>query len=378
MRTIQDLRRDEKDTQSLRSRSGVIFFFLLILIISGVFKILQLTVLDRVNYEAESDKNRIINIPIYPARGLITLEDGTLIAENIVTKDLYIKTKLYEASIDQVEHLHDKVLDENRKLDQLQVPIQDEEKIWLARNLSEQELAKYEVQKNSMPNIQLEAKLRRYLPHKNLFSHVIGHLGLINMDERLSLSRAEYPDDSFIGKVGLEKSYENTLRGKTGVSLMEVDVYGNKIREINRVSPDKPFNLKLTLDLRLQKIAQEELANRRGAVVALGPKTGFIKALVSSPDYNPNILNGSESGYPVSESSMEDSPFFNRAISGLYPPASTIKPFIGLLGLEEELITESTIVEDKGFFQLKEEGRKYRGWKEDGHGRVDLKKAIVE
>ena len=240
MRTIQDLRRDEKDTQSLRSRSGVIFFFLLILIISGVFKILQLTVLDRVNYEAESDKNRIINIPIYPARGLITLEDGTLIAENIVTKDLYIKTKLYETSIDQVEHLHDKVLDENRKLDQLQVPIQDEEKIWLARNLSEQELAKYEVQKNSMPNIQLEAKLRRYLPHKNLFSHVIGHLGLINMDERLSLSRAEYPDDSFIGKVGLEKVYEKQLKGSIGSSVLEVDVYGNKIREINRIIPIRP------------------------------------------------------------------------------------------------------------------------------------------
>jgi penicillin-binding protein 2 len=159
---------------------------------------------------------------------------------------------------------------------------------------------------------------------------------------------------------------------------MEVDVYGNKIREINRVSSDKPYNLTLTLDLRLQKIAQEELANRRGAVVALDPTTGFIKALVSSPDYNPNILNGSESGSPVSQSTLDDSPFFNRAISGLYPPASTIKPFIGLLGLEEELITESTIVEDKGFFQLKEEGRKYRGWKEDGHGRVDLKKAIVE
>ena len=101
------------------------------------------------------------------------MEDGTLIAENIVTKDLYIKTKLYEASIDQVEYLQDKVLDENRKLDQLQVPIQDEGKIWLARNLSEQELAKYEVQKNSMSNIQLEAKLRRYLPHKNLFPSTI-------------------------------------------------------------------------------------------------------------------------------------------------------------------------------------------------------------
>ena len=148
MRTIQDLRRDEKDTQSFGSRSGVIFFstdpdYL------RVFKILQLTVLDRVNYEAESDNNRIIKIPIYPARGLIKLEDGTLVAENIVTKDLYIKTKFYESSMDQVEKLRNKVLDENRKIDQLQVPIQDEEKIWLARNLSEQELAKYEVQKNS-------------------------------------------------------------------------------------------------------------------------------------------------------------------------------------------------------------------------------------
>ena len=378
MRTIQDLRENEKDAQSLRSRSGVIFFFLLILIISGAFKILQLTILDRVNYEAESDKNRIIYIPIYPARGLISLEDGTLIAENIVTKDLYIKTKLYESSIDQIEKLRDIVLDENRKSDQFQVKSQAEEKIWLVRNLSEQEIAKYEVHKSSMPDIELEAKLRRYLPHKNLFSHVIGHLGLINMDERLSLSRAEYPDDSFIGKVGIEKSYERSLRGKPGVSLMEVDVYGNKVREINRVSPHKPINLTLTLDLRLQQIAQEELASRRGAVVALDPTTGLIKALVSSPDYNPNILNGSESGLSVLQSSLEESPFFNRAISGLYPPASTIKPFIGLLGLEEEIITSSTIVEDKGFFQLKEDGRKYRGWKEDGHGRVDLQKAIVE
>ena len=112
--------------------------------------------------------------------------------------------------------------------------------------------------------------------------------------------------------------------------------------------------------------------------MALDPMTGFVKALVSSPDYNPNILNGSENSLSVSQSSIEEAPFFNRAISGLYPPASIIKPFIGLLGLEEEIINETTIVEDKGFFQLKEEGRRYRGWKEDGHGEVNLNKAIVE
>ena len=378
MKTIQDLRKDEKDAQSLRSRSGVLFSFLLILIIAGIFKIIQLTVLDRVDYVAVSDKNRIINIPIYPARGLIKLEDGTIIAENIVTKGLYIERKLFDTSRDQIEKSYTQILDESRAFDDQKLQIKNEEKIWLVRSLSQKELAKYEVHKNSIPSIKIEAKLRRYLPHRNLFSHVVGHLGLVNNDEMLSLSRAEYSGDSYIGKVGLEKSYEELLKGMTGTSLLEVDVYGNKVREIQRTAPDKPSNITLTLDFKLQKIAQEELANRRGAVVALDPMTGFIKVLVSSPDYNPNILNGSENGLSVLQTSMEEAPFFNRAISGLYPPASTIKPFIGLLGLEEELITESTIVEDKGFFQLREEGRKYRGWKEDGHGRVDLKKAIVE
>ena len=378
MKTIQDLRKDEKDAQSLRSRSGVIFSFLLILIIAGIFKIIQLTVLDRVDYVAVSDKNRIINIPIYPARGLIKLEDGTIIAENIVTKGLYIERKLFDTSRDQIEKLYTQILDESRAFDDQKLQIKNEEKIWLVRSLSQKELAKYEVHKNSMPSIKLEAKLRRYLPHRNLFSHVVGHLGLVNNDEMLSLSRAEYSGDSYIGKVGLEKSYEELLKGMTGTSLLEVDVYGNKVREIQRTPPDKPSNITLTLDFKLQKIAQEELANRRGAVVALDPMTGFIKVLVSSPDYNPNILNGSENGLSVLQTSMEEAPFFNRAISGLYPPASTIKPFIGLLGLEEKIINETTIVEDKGFFQLSEEGRKYRGWKEDGHGKVNLNKAIVE
>ena len=378
MKTIQDLRKDEKDAQSLRSRSGVIFSFLLILIIAGIFKIIQLTVLDRVDYVAVSDKNRIINIPIYPARGLIKLEDGTIIAENIVTKGLYIERKLFDTSRDQIEKLYTQILDKSRAFDDQKLQIKNEEKIWLVRSLSQKELAKYEVHKNSMPSIKLEAKLRRYLPHRNLFSHVVGHLGLVNNDEMLSISRAEYSGDSYIGKVGLEKSYEELLKGMTGTSLLEVDVYGNKVREIQRTAPDKPSNITLTLDFKLQKIAQEELANRRGAVVALDPMTGFIKVLVSSPDYNPNILNGSENGLSVLQTSMEEAPFFNRAISGLYPPASTIKPFIGLLGLEEKIINETTIVEDKGFFQLSEEGRKYRGWKEEGHGKVNLNKAIVE
>ena len=378
MRTIQDLRKDEEDIRSLKGRSGIILSFLFILIILGNFKILQLIVVDGDDYEAESDKNRIIDVPIYPSRGLIRLQDGTIVAENIVTQGIFIKKQLLESSQDEIQVLYEKVLDKGRKLPGIKEIGKEIKIIWLAVDLSEREISKYQVHKNSIPNLQLDVNLRRYLPHKHLFSHVIGHLGKINSQERLALTRQEYPADSFIGKVGLEKVYEKQLKGSIGSSILEVDVYGNKIREINRIIPIRPSDLTLTLDFELQKIAKDELAGRRGAIVALDPKTGFIKALVSSPDYNPNILNGSEKDSLVIDSYIEEAPFFNRAISGSYPPASTIKPFIGLLGLEEEIINSSTIIEDIGFFQLKENGRKYRGWKEDGHGKVNLKKAIVE
>ena len=352
--------------------------FLFILIILGIFKILQLTVIDGDDYDAESDKNRIIDVPIYPARGLIRLQDGTIVAENIVSQGIFIKKQLVESSQDEIKDLYEKVLDKSRKSLEIKETEKDQTKIWLAIGLSEKELAKYQVHKSSIPNIELDVNLRRYLPHKHLFSHVVGHLGKINSQERLAQTRREYPADSYIGKVGLEKVYEKQLKGSIGSSVLEVDVYGNKIREINRIIPIRPSDLTLTLDFELQKIAKDELAGRKGAVVALDPKTGFVKALVSSPDYNPNILNGSENGSLFLDSYIAEAPFFNRAISGSYPPASTIKPFIGLLGLEEEIINSSTIIEDIGFFQLKEDGRKYRGWKEDGHGKVNLNKAIVE
>ena len=378
MRTIQDLRKDEEKLRALKVRSNIIFYLFLVLFIVGLFKIFQLTILDRVDYEAESDKNRIITIPIYPSRGLIKLSDGTIVAENIVTHGIYIKDKLLDSAKDQIELLFKDVLNEDRNLNELKMGSNLGSNIWLAESLTEKELARYEFFKNELASIELETKLVRYLPHQNLFSHAVGHLGKVNPQERLLLSKEEYPNGSFIGKVGIEKRYESFLKGSIGSSVIEVDVYGNKVREISRTNPDRPSDLVLTLDLELQKIARKELAGRRGAVVALEPNTGYVKALVSSPDYNPNLLNGSENGKLVTKSSKEEAPFFNRAISGSYPPASTIKPFIALLGLEEGIIDTSTIIEDKGFFQLKEDGRRYRGWKEEGHGKVNLKKAIVE
>ena len=211
-----------------------------------------------------------------------------------------------------------------------------------------------------------------------LFSHVIGHLGPITVEEQEDSGNFRYPLSYWIGKTGVEEFYEEFLRGGVGHKTIEVDVHGREFRELERTIPEKAKNLYLSLDKNLQYLAREELAGRKGAIVAMDPNNGLIKALISSPDFNPNIFNKTETGNVINILNDEQSPLFNRAISGIYPPASTIKPFIGLLGLKEGVIRWDSTIEDPGFFQIEGKGRKYRGWKEEGHGTVDLKKSIIE
>ncbi len=379
MRTDQDLISNVNDLRRLKKRSSFLFFFVILLIAVGLFKIIELTVLDRQEYVTESEKNRIINVPIYPARGLIKLIDGEIIAENIVTHDLLIKKTLFDKSANEINDLQ-RTLSESdleAKTNFLQTTNGSNELI-LISGLSVEQLAKYQINKKNWPSVELRTRLRRFLPHKNTFSHVIGHLGEVTKeDERQNLG-LQYQSGSYLGKVGLEKRYESEMRGKRGISVVEVDVFGKQIREIERTQPERPLNLYLSLNLKLQMLAREELSGRKGAIIAIDPNTGFIKALVSSPDYNPNILNKTENGVPYLKENQIDAPLFNRVISGSYPPASTIKPFLGLLGLEQKAIDVNTIINDDGVFQINGEGRRYRGWKEEGHGEVDLHKAIVE
>ena len=379
MRTDQDLISNVNDLRRLKKRSSFLFFFVILLIAVGLFKITELTVLDRQEYVTEAEKNRIINVPIYPARGLIKLIDGEIIAENIVTHDLLIKKTLFDKSANEINDLQ-RTLSESdleAKTNFLQTTNGSNELI-LISGLSVEQLAKYQINKKNWPSVELRTRLRRFLPHKNTFSHVIGHLGEVTKeDERQNLG-LQYESGSYLGKVGLEKRYEPEMRGKRGISVVEVDVFGKQIREIERTQPERPLNLYLSLNLKLQILAREELSGRKGAIIAIDPNTGFIKALVSSPDYNPNILNKTENGVPYLKENQIDAPLFNRVISGSYPPASTIKPFLGLLGLEQKAIDVNTIINDDGVFQINGEGRRYRGWKEEGHGEVDLHKAIVE
>lgn len=379
---ISDLQSQEASLRGLKARSRIILFFLIIISLAGVIQIVKLTVIDQENYVTESEKNRIIRVPVYPARGLIGLaKDNKLIVENIVAQQLTINSKsttdIASTIVDiqktigipeEVVRTFYKVLSSNPR----------NRNITLMDDLTEEQVAKYLVNKERWPSSNLEAYLKRYVIDNSLFSHVVGYTGAISSQEREDDEEYRYSINSRLGKSGIEKTFENELRGKVGYRTVEVDVHGKEVRELDKVLPSKAKNIFLSLDQELQELARKGLRGRRGAVVAIDPNNGLVKVLVSSPDFNPNIFNETAKGDLRSLSFDTNAPFFNRAISGNYPPASTLKPFLGLLGLESEIISWSTEIKDEGFFQIQDEGRKYRGWKEEGHGIVDLNKAIIE
>lgn len=379
---ISDLQSQEASLRGLKARSRIILFFLIIISLAGVIQIVKLTVIDQENYVTESEKNRIIRVPVYPARGLIGLaKDNKLLVENIVAQQLTINSKsttdIASTIVDiqktigipeEVVRTFYKVLSSNPR----------NRNITLMDDLTEEQVAKYLVNKERWPSSNLEAYLKRYVIDNSLFSHVVGYTGAISSQEREDDEEYRYSINSRLGKSGIEKTFENELRGKVGYRTVEVDVHGKEVRELDKVLPSKAKNIFLSLDQELQELARKGLRGRRGAVVAIDPNNGLVKVLVSSPDFNPNIFNETAKGNLRFLSSDTNAPFFNRAISGNYPPASTLKPFLGLLGLESEIISWNTEIKDEGFFQIQDEGRKYRGWKEEGHGIVDLNKAIIE
>ena len=373
-------------TESLRSikrRSNLILFCLLIFSLAGFYQILNLTIVKQENYTTESNKNSIIILPIYPARGLIvSAEDNSLLVENIVSQKLVVSIKNKDGFEDTINSVRKLVgLNQSQKnnfLRELAVSPPSQQFITLAKDLTDTQVAKFLLNKDKWPRIKLDSGLKRYVIDSSLFSHALGYLGPVSKEEQQDSENFKYLNDSKTGKTGLEKYYENELRGTLGYKTLEIDVFGREVRELERVLPTKAKDIYLSLDRDLQIIARNGLKGRKGAVVALDPNTGFIKVLISSPDYDPNLFNKSATGDVDLILSNKDAPFFNRAISGNYPPASTLKPFLGLLGLESGVVTWNTEIEDNGFFQIEGQGRRYRGWKEEGHGIVNLNKAIIE
>jgi penicillin-binding protein 2 len=325
--------------------------------------------------------------PIPPKRGLIYDRNGVLLAENIPSYSLTVVKEQVE-DFDQVMAILKGLVtlseDDISSFDKRLARRRPYEAVPLKFKLTEAEIAIISVNRHRLPGVDVEAQLVRHYPHGEMFAHALGYVGRINERELQRIDPVNYSGTYEIGKIGLEKYYEDALHGLVGSQNVETNARGRVLRVLERSNPTPGSDLILNLDAQLQKVAYDELtsAGDRGAVVAIDPKTGGVLVLVSTPSFDSNLFVTGISSKDYAElRDSPDLPLFNRALQGQYPPASTLKPMLGMAGLHYGVVTGDTKMYDPGWYRLPNEERRYRdwNWKRGGHGAsVDLELAIVE
>jgi penicillin-binding protein 2 len=356
---------------------GIVAFFLLLLVARYAY--LQLAHFNE--FSTASDQNRIRLQPLAPARGYIYDRNGILLADNYPVFSATMSRADVQDIDGTVQRLTPILSLTQEDIDRFSSRIKTSkktERVSLKLNLTETDIAKFSEVKFQFPGVNIETQMTRYYPHGELFAHVIGYVGRINDKELKSIDKDLYAGTNLIGKIGVEKSYEDLLHGLPGNESVEADAHGNVLRNLGRKEPVRGNDLYLSIDYGLQVIATEQLAGRRGAIVAMNPKTGEILALVSSPSFNPNLfVTGiSSTDYSALRDNI-DQPLYNRAVQGAYPPGSTIKPMFGLGGLHYNIVDWNTSISDPGYFSLPGDSHRFRDWRKTGHGAVNLHKAQV-
>jgi penicillin-binding protein 2 len=382
---------DLKDPQleariyAVRTVVAILLVLSCLAVVLGRYYSLQVTEYEI--YQTQSEENRVQLQALPPRRGLIYDRNGVLLADNQPSYTLSVVREsvadleatlsglqaLVPVSESDLENFHKKL---GRSRASEPVP--------LRFRLTEDERARLAVNRFRLPGVVVEAQLLRHYPHGELFSHAIGYVGRINEREARVLDETDYRGTNHVGKVGVEKYYEDILHGEVGYQNVESNAHGRVLRVLERFAPVPGKDLTLTLDYAIQRAAIDALGDRRGAVVAIDPLNGGVLALVSTPGYDTNLfVNGiSSADYAALRDSL-DVPLFNRAIQGTYPPGSTIKPFMAMAGLQTGLVTPMTSVPDPGWYSLPGDKHRYRDWvlriRGTGHApRVDMKMAIAE
>ena len=380
------------EKKSFFSRLVIVYLFFGFLFIFFLYTTYSLQVYEYDDYEVAALKNKTKEVLVQPVRGIIYDKSGNIIVNNVPSYDLIIKPSKIKNPDNFIFEIS-KIIDIDKDnldyvLENFSLKANYNRELILKRNLSQEEIAKFEVRGYKFPSAFIDVRYSRYNNYPKLFSHATGYVGGVSNDELVdildsqSLSQIEtifkYSNGYQIGKTGIEKSYDKKLRGKFGKKIYEVDARGKLLKEVDFIPPLDGDNLYTSLDINTQQIAYDQMNNRRGAVVAVDLDSGAIVTYLSTPSFSANeISNG------ISKKSFDallndnNKPFFDRASQGRYSPASTIKPAIGLFGLDTKLIDWDFSITDPGYFVLPEDQRIYRGWKEGGHGKVNLNKAIV-
>lgn len=356
---------------------------LLFLVLFGRFFWLQVIQFD--HYHALAESNRISMVPAPPSRGVIYDRAGLVLAQNFSAYTLEITPDKAGKVWDTIRELESVLAidaGDKKRFKRLLAESKNFESIPIRNRLTEEEVARFTVHRYRFPGVEVKARLFRQYPFGDIFAHVVGYIGRIGQKDAVRLDEqgltANYRGSDHIGKLGIEATYEPWLHGITGIEKVETDSGGRAVRTLSRTAPIAGHNLYLHLDAQLQQIAEKVFGDYRGALVALDPRNGGVLALVSKPGFDPNLfVDGIDSATWRELNDSADRPLVNRALRGVYPPGSTIKPFMALAGLETGVRKPGDSIADPGYFTLPGSSHRYRDWKKDGHGLVDMKRSIT-
>src|SRR5687768_17952546 len=378
-----ELRDAEGELHHFRVRLGIASTFVLVMfgLLFARFFYLQLVMHD--HYHTLAEANRISILPIVPNRGIIVDRNGVVLATNYSAYTLEItpsKVDHLDNTIEELATLVEITPRDRRRFKKLLDESKRFESLPIRTRLSDEEIARVAANRYRLPGVDVRARLFRDYPQGEFFSHVIGHIGRISQKDldRLEANDrlSNYRGTDYIGKTGLEYSYEDQLHGTTGVEQVEVDSGGRAVRSLSRTPPISGNNLVLKLDARLQEVVYRAFGDRRGALVAIEPATGGVLAFVSKPGFDPNLfVDGIDQENWNELNTSPNKPMVNRALAGTYPPGSTFKPFMALAALFYGKRTPSRAISDPGYFNFG--NHTFRDDKVGGHGYVDMYKSIV-
>jgi penicillin-binding protein 2 len=380
-------------TAELKDRERELRAFQMRVVIAGIavlaaFAILfarffYLQVVQHELYAARAEDNRISIVPLAPNRGLILDRNGVVLARNYSAYTLEIapsRVRNLERTLGELSEIVDIQSRDRARFRKLLAESRSAESVPIRTRLTDEEVARFAANRYRFPGVEIRARLFRQYPFGQTASHVIGYIGRISTRDQEKLEEkgvdANYKGTDFIGKAGLEASYQDELHGTTGFEQVEIDAAGRGIRTLSRTPAQPGNNVTLSIDIKLQQVAERIFNGRRGAMVAIEPGTGSVLAFVSSPGFDPNLfVEGIDSTNWAELNNSPDRPLNNRAIAGVYPPGSTFKPYMALAALELGKRTPKSTISDPGFFEFG--GRRFRDSKPGGHGSVDLYKSIV-
>lgn len=382
-RAIKDQQQEQR-LFSRRAKIGYLIITACILVLLGRFFYLQ--VLSYGSFSTRSESNRVAVRPVVPNRGIIYDRRGRVIADNLPAYRLEIvpekvpgKVAGLEALLDELSTLIDLGPDERSNFHKSRRHYRIFDSVPVKFNLSEREVARFAVNRHRFKGADVVPYLARYYPYGELLTHVLGYTGRLDADDIASVDEGNYRGTRTIGKVGLEQYREMELHGTSGLERVETNASGRVLNVLERQDAIAGTDLILAIDVAVQRAAWEALGDGTGSVVAIDPLDGSVIALVSKPAYDPNaFVHGiSKQAYEAILNAPER-PLFNRALQGGYEPGSTMKPFVGLAGLELGLVTPQTRVLSNGEFFIEGYSRPYRDWKEQGHGLVDMEAALEQ